>query len=181
MSITKMTDMLATTGAFFATFTHSFKNKATDSWETPTIEVSPVISAHDRDGALASSFFKIITSDSSNDHRHHKDELLWHFVESCSRKESEEFWENAAWTTLEASIPTTPWTTCVLYNQRGEAVDVRICKTADIVSALRRVESSLFEYITKKPLAAVNSRRKELKKDLNRETHKYFLHHKHPR
>lgn len=177
MSVTKMTDILATTGAFFATFTYSPKNREAD----PTIEITPVISSHDKDASLASTFFEIITSDSSSHNRRWKEDLLWHFVQGCSRKESEEFWDNAAWTTLEASAPDILWTTCVLYNQRGEAVDVRVCKTADIVSALKKVESSLFEYISKKPLDIVASHRKSLKKDLNRATHKYFLHHKAPK
>lgn len=175
MSLVKMTDNLVATSAFNATLTYQGK-------ESAVLEVIPV-SGYRQDGTLAEQFFRIITADSSRMFSKSKKEHMKSFVFSCEKRIFEEFWDNSNWKTLEGLCLQMPYITCVLYDKTGNVVDTVDCLTYEVLWALQRVEEAFF---TNSQVAAneahfTNQSNKEFKRDSNRQTHKYFLHHRSPR
>ena len=175
MSLVKMTDILVSTSAFIVTLTYQGHDKA-------LLEVTP-IGRQGPDWSLAEKFFHSITSDSSQHNARSKRAWLNSFISGCSKRIVDEFWDNAQWKTLEGLCLRVPYITCLLYDKNGDVAASFDCLTYEVLWALQRVEEAFFAHslAQKAPVAFVDHSKKAQKRDLNRQTHKYFLHHRSPR
>ncbi len=184
MSFVKMTDILVSTSAFIVTLTYPAKAKSHnyDDWadinfET-VLEVTPIIQSATEDVGLAKKFFNALCSDSSSHNRRFKDHALKTFVEGCTKRDFEQFWDSTNWRTLERLCLRVPNVTCMLYDKTGNVVHMIECSAIEVVRALKRIEEAFFVSVKNVPIAASMHEKKDFRKDQNRSTHKYFLHHK---
>ena len=173
-----MTDILVSTSAFIATLTYPVKKSKIGSNYEVILEIIPIVQSATKDIGLAEQFFTVLSADSSVAHRRKKANLLRHFIQSCPQKISEEFWDGAHWRTLEGLCLRIPSITCLLYDRAGNVVKEAISPPIDILWALQRIEEAFF--ITQGTPLYHNPEhtKKEFRRDSNRETHKYFLHHR---
>jgi hypothetical protein len=167
MALAKMTDILVSTSAFIATFTYQGSDKA-------ILEINP-IGKFAHTGGLPELFFHIITSDSSQKHARLKREWQNRFVAEASKRITEEFWDSAQWASVERLCLTLPYITCVLYDKEGNVAETRDALAYELLWALERLESALFSHSESH---AKQQPKKAFKRDHNRQTHKYFLHHR---
>lgn len=187
MSFVKMTDILVSTKAFIVTLTHPAKAKSLREESAEIIiEVTPIIQAATQEANLAEKFFEIITADSTSRNRRLKEENLKHFVTACSKQIFEQFWDSSHWKSLEQNCLRIPHITCLLYDVSGNVVNSVICRTLDLLWALQKIEEAFFTHSLpakskKVPYGVIAHEKKEYRRNLNRETHKYFLHHRSPR
>jgi hypothetical protein len=185
MSMMKMTDILVSTRAFFVTFTYPSRGKS-DEWSAEDqkkalIEVTPIISSEFKDISLTKDLYQILTSEPGSVNKHAKDEVLHRFVQRCPKHLFEEFWESARSAPLEKMPVHVESITCILYSTDAEIVAIKDTLPIHLIMAMKALEETFFAYAmdTKNPpVSKDDSTKKEWKKDNNRKTHKYFLHHR---
>ena len=179
MSIVKMTDILVSTSAFVVTLSYPTKAKSSKN-ESATefiLEVTPIIQSATKDIGLAKQFFDIITSDSTRHNKRAKDKTLSSFVQKCSKRLLEEYWDSSHWKTLQGLSLRLPYLTCILYDTTGNLICETHTKVLDILWALQKLEEQLFISTSGVKAKRMPFRPVEPKKE-KRSTHKYFLHHK---
>ncbi|MBS0634341.1 MAG: hypothetical protein JSR37_02630 [Verrucomicrobia bacterium] len=167
MSSLKMIDILIQTSAFIVTLTYN-KEKSSEA----LLEVTPIIQSATKDVGLAEKFFDIISSDRVKDHHFQA------FVKGCTKKISEQFWDSSNWETLEALSIEIPNVTCLLYDTAGSLVHMKTCNALNVMRGFRRIEEALFISARGMPLQLVEHDKHSWRRDQNRETRKYFMHHR---
>ncbi len=180
MGSEKMTDIVVSTSAFIVTLSYPAKFKSTGINHETVLEVIPIVQSATKDIGLAEKFFDIICADSSAAHRRKKVKLLRAFIHNCPKKITEEFWDSSHWRTLEGLCLRIPSISCVLYDRAGSLLKEVRCSPIDILWSLQRVEEAFF-ITSGTPMVREEHAKKEFRRDQNRETHKYFLHHRAPR
>ncbi len=184
MSFVKMTDILLSTSAFIATLTYPAKAKsqANGNWadanHETVLEVTPIIQSATEDVGLAEKFFNIITSDSTAHNRRAKDQVFQSFVQGCTKKIFEQFWDSSNWETLQGLSIRIPTITCMLYDKTGNMVHMITCSAIDVMRALKRIEEAFFISARTVPVMVNGHEKKHVHKDQKRSTHKYFMHHR---
>lgn len=179
MSFVKMTDILVSTSAFIVTLAYSAKAKSEIDMSTEAVlEVTPIIQSATNDVGLAEKLFDVLIADSSANNRRMKDHALQSFIKSCNKKVFEQFWDSSNWGTLETLSTRMPTITCMLYDKEGSLVHMITCSAIDIMRALKRIEEAFFISTRSMPLVAYHHDKKDFRRDQNRSTHKYFMHHR---
>lgn len=179
MSFVKMTDILVSTSAFIVTLAYSAKAKSEIDLSTEAIlEVTPIIQSATEDVGLAEKFFNVITADSSAHNKRIKDQALDSFVKGCTKKIFEQFWDSSEWKTLEGLSTRVPTITCMLYDKTGNLIHMITCSALDVMRALQRVEEAFFVSTKTVPAYLHDYSKKSFRRDQNRSTHKYFMHHR---
>jgi len=176
MSYVKMTNNLVSTKAFTVTLTYP-KNEYSQS----VLSVIPKISHSNVE--MTDQFYHFIVSDPGFHNRRQKEQCLSTFLSESSREIYEEFWDSAQWKMLERICLTLPYLTCVLYDTQGDVVETRICKTVDVLKSLQKIEEALFTStlqatVKRSSFGSFVAHKKEFRRKANRETHKYFMHHR---
>lgn len=182
MSDVKMTDILVSTPAFIITFTCPAKNTNAQTTEA-VLEITPIVQPGVQTDALAGQIFAILTADSTPNNRKAKRKILLDFVTGCSQKMIEEFWDSANWRSLQAKWFHWPHISCLLYDKTGNVAVDSVCLTVDIIRAIQHLEEALFAQAvpSTKTMATWQLQtydKKASRRDHNRATHKYFLHHR---
>lgn len=179
MSFVKMTDILVSTSAFIVTLAYSAKAKSEIDLSTEAIlEVTPIIQSATEDVGLAEKFFNVITADSSAHNKRIKDQALDSFVKGCTKKIFEQFWDSSEWKTLEGLSTRVPTITCMLYDKTGNLIHMITCSALDVMRALQRIEEAFFVSTKTVPACLHDYSKKSFRRDQNRSTHKYFMHHR---
>ena len=185
MSFVKMTEILASTSAFIVTLTyptkaksHGFREWNWDIHSEALIEITPIIQSATDDIGLAEKFFQIISADSTQHNRRLKDHVLQSFVKRCTKRIFEQFWDSAEWKTLEWLSIRIPTVTCILYDKEGNVVHLKTTSALDVMKALRAIEEAFFISARIAPFVMHDYDKKNLKREKNRQTRKYFMHHR---
>lgn len=179
MSLVKMTDIIVSTNAFIVTLAYSAKAKSEIDLSTEAIlEVTPIIQSATEDVGLAEKFFNVLTADSSSHNRRMKDQALESFVKGCTKRIFEQFWDSSQWQTLEGLSTRIPTITCMLYDKTGNLVHMITCSALDVMRALQRIEEAFFVSTKTVPAVVHDYGKKSFRRDQNRSTHKYFMHHR---
>lgn len=179
MSFVKMTDIVASTQAFIVTLSYLAKGKSNiDTSQEVIIEVSPIIQSATEDTGLAEQFFHIISSDSTSHNRRQKNHIFDAFIKGCTRKIFEQFWDSSCWDTLEHLAIRIPTITCLLYDKAGNLIHSRTASALDVMKAFKKLEEAFFFSLRQAPVHLEHHDKKAFKRDQNRSTHKYMMHHR---
>lgn len=146
MSNPKMTDMFASSNKFVALLTyitHHKPNEIHPEW-VDFIEVFPIIHNPGKDHDVASLFFDIITSDSSNANKHKKQENLDNLINLCTKDLKAQIFENLQMEPFETLSRQNKKILCFLIDKNGK-VSKEVATTAkDILHALDLIEEQIF-------------------------------------
>lgn len=179
MATAKMTDTILSTPDFIVTLTHQNRFKIGQEAPELILEVVPLVNAKSLERNLAEKFFNSITC--PKERKKQSKKAIMNFTSTCTPHIQQEFLTNFHPEYLQAFNNEGQEMLIVLRNKNGDVLKSTTHSANDLCNLISQLEIGCTYHAPKKKTATFMTRQqtphKKNKREWNRATRKYFLHH----